>query len=127
MRTGPSGHKPVLLEDVLAGLITRPDGVYVDGTFGGGGHAAALLERLPEARVIALDLDPDAITRAHELCALVGPDRLVPKQANFADLEPVLRGLCLASVDGVLLDLGLSSYQLDAAERGFAIRLDGPL
>lgn len=127
MRTGSTGHKPVLLDDVLAGLVTRPDGVYVDGTFGGGGHAAALLKRHPEARIIALDRDPAAIARANELRAVVGQDRITALQANFADLEPVLRDLGLASVDGVLLDLGLSSFQLDTAERGFAIRLDGPL
>jgi 16S rRNA (cytosine1402-N4)-methyltransferase len=116
-----------MIDDVLAGLVTRPGGVYVDGTFGGGGHAAALMERHPKARVIALDRDPAAIARANGLRDVVGQDRITALQANFADLEPVLRNLGLVSVDGVLLDLGLSSFQLDTAERGFAIRLDGPL
>lgn len=122
-----SGHRPVLLEEALGGLVTRPDGVYVDGTFGGGGHAGALLERHPLARVIAFDRDPEAIARAQAIRDRVGADRLTPLHANFADLESELNAIGAPTVDGVLLDLGLSSFQVDAAERGFAIRLDGPL
>jgi 16S rRNA (cytosine1402-N4)-methyltransferase len=122
-----AGHRPVLLEVTLAALVTSPAGVYVDGTFGGGGHASALLQRFPDARVVAFDRDPDAIARAEAMRADYGSDRLIPRQANYADMADELARLDIPSVDGVLLDLGLSSFQLDSPERGFAIRLEGPL
>jgi 16S rRNA (cytosine1402-N4)-methyltransferase len=127
MRVAPIGHRSVLLEETLAGLVTRPDGTYVDGTFGGGGHANALLDRYPAARVIAFDRDPEAIARAEAMRARLGQHRLIPRQANFAEMADELPRLGITAVDGVLLDLGLSSFQLDSPERGFAIRLEGPL
>ena len=127
MRATTSGHKPVLLDETIDSLVSRPDGIYVDGTFGGGGHARALLERFPESRVVAFDRDPDAVARADELRVRIGSDRLVARQANFAEMEAEVKELGFDAVDGVLLDLGLSSFQLDSPERGFAIRLDGPL
>jgi 16S rRNA (cytosine1402-N4)-methyltransferase len=119
----------VLLAEVISGLRPRPGGRYVDGTFGGGGHTRALLEAsAPDGIVLALDADPAAIDRA---CALrQDPDigeRLIPVRANFADLAPIARERGVAPLDGILLDLGLSSFQLDQPERGFAFRHEGPL
>ena len=123
------GHHPVLLAETLAALAPRPGGRYLDGTFGGGGHSRAILDAAaPDGLVLALDADPEAIERAHALGAApaVG-DRLRPVRANFADLADVARAEGLTSLDGVLLDLGLSSFQLDSPVRGFAFRFDGPL
>jgi 16S rRNA (cytosine1402-N4)-methyltransferase len=113
----------------MRGLQPRSGGRYLDATFGGGGHTRALLQAsAPDGRVLALDADPAAIERARELQkALEISDRLVPVQANFADLASVARSHEFAPLDGILLDLGLSSFQLDQAERGFAFRLEGPL
>jgi len=124
-----AGHAPVLLAEAVAGLAPRSGGRYLDGTFGGGGHTQAILEAsTPDGIVVALDLDPAAIQRAAVLGAgLSRPDRLRPVQANFADLAAVARGAGTVPLDGVLLDLGLSSFQLDRPERGFAFRFDGPL
>ncbi len=123
------GHAPVLLAEVVAALAPRAGGRYLDGTFGGGGHTCAILEvSRPDGRIVALDLDPEAIRRAGGLAAeLPQPHRLHPIQANFADLATVARAEDLVPLDGVLLDLGLSSFQLDTPQRGFAFRLDGPL
>jgi 16S rRNA (cytosine1402-N4)-methyltransferase len=123
----PSGHIPVLLDEAVAALQPRAGGVYVDGTFGGGGHARAILERAPQARVIAIDRDAEAVERGRELQAEVGEKRLQLVHGNFADLQELLAERGVPAVDGVLLDLGLSSYQLDDPERGFAFRFDGPL
>lgn len=124
-----AGHAPVMLAEVIAALAPRPGGRYLDGTFGGGGHTRILLEgSRPDGIVMAIDLDPDAIDRAEALAAgLSRPDRLRPVRANFADLATVARAEGLEPFDGVLLDLGLSSFQLDTPERGFAFRFDGPL
>lgn len=123
------GHRSVLLAEAVAGLAPRPGGRYLDGTFGGGGHARALLAAsAPDGCILALDADPAAIERARGLAAEPGVGaRLVPVHANFADLAAVATGAGLAPLDGVLLDLGLSSFQLDEAKRGFAFRFDGPL
>ncbi len=119
-------HVPVLVEEVVAALAIRPEGVYVDATFGRGGHARAVLARLaPGGRLIALDRDPAAEAAATQL-ALADP-RFVFRRAWFSELPDVLGGLALAQVDGVLLDLGISSPQIDDAERGFSFRYDGPL
>ena len=118
-------HVPVLLAQVVEALTPRPGMVLVDGTLGGGGHTRALAERVgPDGTVLALDRDPAAIDAAAE--SLKGlPVRLV--QANFADLPEVLDSLGIAQVDGVVLDLGLSSDQLADRSRGFSFTLDGPL
>ena len=119
----------MLLTEAVAALRPRPGGRYLDGTFGGGGHTRALLEAsAPDGIVLALDADPAAIDRA---CALSQDpaiaERLIPVRANFADLGVVARERGVVPLDGILLDLGLSSFQLDQPERGFAFRHEGPL
>ncbi len=116
-------HRPVLLEATLAALEPGPGKVIVDATFGGGGHTGALLAS--GARVIALDKDPEAIARGRARFA--GEERLDLVEADFRELERVLDGLGLERVDGVLADLGVSSYHLDDPRRGFSYRLEGPL
>lgn len=127
---GAAGHLPVLRDEAIAALLPRASGRYIDGTFGGGGHTRELLTATaPDGVVLALDADPAAIARAEAMRA-DGPtlgSRLIPVQGNFAGMAEIAREQGLAPVAGVLLDLGLSSFQLDAPERGFAFRLDGPL
>lgn len=120
-------HTPVLLREVLAALDIRAGGRYVDATFGRGGHTAALLDRIGESgRVVALDRDPEAIRAGRERYA--GDERLTLVPAAFSSLGAVVAELGLAgSIDGVLLDLGVSSPQLDDAARGFSFAQDGPL
>jgi 16S rRNA (cytosine1402-N4)-methyltransferase len=109
-------HVPVLLGPALEYLEILPDGLYVDATFGAGGHAGAILERLGNGRLIALDADPRATAEAQRLA----DPRLTFIQANFRDLGPILDRCEIPLVDGVLFDLGVSSMQLDDAERGFS-------
>ena len=120
------GHVPVLLEEAVAALAVMPAGSYVDATFGRGGHARAILDRLgPGGRLVAIDRDPAAEVAA---LALAERDpRFVFRRAWFSELPDVLAALALAQVDGVLLDLGISSPQIDDAARGFSFRHDGPL
>lgn len=120
---------PVLREEAIAALQPRAGGRYLDGTFGGGGHTRELLAAsAPDGVVLALDADPAAIDRALALRDELGfGRRLIPVRSNFSDLAAVAREHHLTPLDGILLDLGLSSYQLDESERGFAFRLDGPL
>jgi 16S rRNA (cytosine1402-N4)-methyltransferase len=124
-----SGHQPVLLAEAIAWLAPRAGGRYLDGTFGGGGHTSAILAAsAPDGVVLALDADPAATARAAALAAtLEDPRRLRPEQTNFANLAAVARAADLAPLDGILLDLGLSSFQLDEAARGFSFQGDGPL
>jgi 16S rRNA (cytosine1402-N4)-methyltransferase len=122
-------HLPVLLAETLGFLAPerRPGGWFVDATVGLGGHAEALLARAPEARLLGLDRDPQALGRAAERLAPFG-DRVRLEHANFQDdLEPVLQRLGIGPISGALADLGVSSLQLDTAERGFSFRFDGPL
>ncbi len=120
-------HRTVLLGEAVAALNIRGDGIYLDGTFGRGGHARAILERLgPKGRLLAFDKDPQAVKSAQELMAQ--DDRLEIERGSFAMVrEAVKRRDWVGQVDGVLLDLGVSSPQLDDAERGFSFRHDGPL
>jgi 16S rRNA (cytosine1402-N4)-methyltransferase len=119
-------HTPVLRDEVVRLLAPRPDGVIVDGTVGLGGHAEALLEAGPTGRLIGIDRDPEALARAHGRLARFG-SRVSLVHGDYRDLERLLDGLGVDRVDGLLLDLGLSSLQLDDASRGFSFRLDGPL
>lgn len=119
-------HAPVLEAEVLDALRPRDHGVYVDGTIGGAGHAASLLARVPAARLIGVDRDPVAIAASRE--ALAGlTDRAVLIHGAYGDLPRILADLGVAAVDGILLDLGVSSPQLDVAERGFSFTRPGPL
>ncbi len=121
----PDHHLPVLWEASVGALLPKPDGRYADGTYGGGGHTRLLLEQsAPTGRVIAFDLDGDAIARG---TALALGDRLVLVNASFATLYEAAEAAGMLPLDGVLLDLGFSSFQIDDAERGFSLRLDGPL
>jgi 16S rRNA (cytosine1402-N4)-methyltransferase len=117
-------HKPVLLQETLAALAVRRDGVYVDGTFGRGGHSRAILEQLgPAGRLVALDRDPEAETAARTL----KDSRFRFFRLEFSSLSETLDVAGLRAVDGMLFDLGVSSPQLDDPARGFSFRADGPL
>jgi 16S rRNA (cytosine1402-N4)-methyltransferase len=122
-------HRPVLFNETLAALDPRPGGRYLDGTFGGGGHTRGILDAsAPDGLVLALDADPDAIRRGRNLARQRDyASRLILVHANFSSLASVARTYGFTPLNGVLLDLGLSSFQLADAERGFAFRLDGPL
>ncbi|MCB0276328.1 MAG: 16S rRNA (cytosine(1402)-N(4))-methyltransferase RsmH [Calditrichaeota bacterium] len=120
-------HQPVMLRQAVELLVTRPEGIYVDCTLGGGGHSAAILQQLNEnGRLIGLDADPDAIEAAGR--RLAGDTRFRAEQAFSDQLEVVLMGgERMLPIDGVLYDLGISSYQIDQPARGFAFRHDAPL
>src|SRR5689334_356891 len=109
----PTGHTPVLLTEAVDALAVRPGGLYVDGTFGGGGHTRAILERDETASVIAIDRDVAAEGRAERISAEWGPDRFRFVHGSFADLDGILDTLGITAIDGLLLDLGVSSYQID--------------
>ena len=117
-------HRPVLLDETVAALAIRPDGVYVDGTAGGGGHSFAIASRLTTGHLYSLDQDPDAIAAAGKRLAGL-PATLV--HTNFIHMDDVLREHGIPGVDGILLDIGVSSHQLDATERGFSYHGDAPL
>jgi 16S rRNA (cytosine1402-N4)-methyltransferase len=120
-------HKPVLVGEVIASLQCRTGVVYVDGTLGGGGHAFEILRNsAPDGRLIGIDADGDAIREAQKRLAPFG-DRAILVKGNFADMETTLSGMNIEKVEGILLDLGVSSHQLDTAERGFSFTLDAPL
>lgn len=124
---GDSRHLPVLLQEVVEYLKCQPDGIYVDGTVGSGGHAEAILERSsPTGKIIGLDWDEEAIQRAQKKLALFGR-RVELREKNFKDLRRVLELLSIQAVDGILLDLGVSTEQLEDRERGFSFRWEGPL
>jgi 16S rRNA (cytosine1402-N4)-methyltransferase len=123
---GESGHISVLLQESINALAIRPDGVYLDGTFGRGGHSAAILKSLgPTGRLVAIDRDPQAVQAARPLEKSEGRFRIV--HARFSQLASVLDALGIDTLDGILLDLGVSSPQLDDPSRGFSFREDGPL
>ena len=120
------GHIAVLLHEAIEGLNIVPDGVYIDATFGRGGHSALILERLgPKGRLVAFDRDPEAVRIAEGLAARDPRFQIV--HAPFSELQGQLRHRDINQVDGILIDLGVSSPQLDNRQRGFSFRMSGPL
>ena len=116
-------HKPVMLNECIEGLQINPDGIYVDVTFGGGGHSLKILEQLQEGRLIAFDQDEDAKKQAENIQSR----SFTFCQANFRHMKQYLKLNGVTKVNGILADLGISSHQIDSAERGFSTRFDGPL
>jgi 16S rRNA (cytosine1402-N4)-methyltransferase len=119
-------HKSVLLEETIEHLNIKPDGVYVDGTLGGGGHSYEIAKRLQTGRLIGIDQDEAAIRAAGERLAPY-QDRVTIVRSNYSDMKQVLYDLRIDQADGILLDLGVSSHQLDTPERGFSYKEDAPL
>ncbi len=120
-------HEPVLYKEIIHALQPRPSGRYVDGTVGAGGHARGILEACaPDGRLLGLDIDPQALALARETLAPYGP-RVTLTQASFASLLDAMRGIGWSTVDGIVLDLGVSSMQLDMRERGFSFQHEAPL
>ncbi len=126
--TLPEGqHIPVMLEPAIEHLNCRPGGIYIDGTVGGGGYTRAILEKSePDGTVVGLDWDMEAIERVRERLSVYG-SRLILEKADYADIRQALYKHNLERVDGIVVDLGLSSYQIDDAERGFSFMQEGPL
>ena len=121
------GHEPVLLREVLEFLRPEPGEVIVDATVGGGGHSRSILEKVqPQGRLIGIDLDEENLERARQTLQEV-PGAFILLHGNFANLPTLLKGLGIERIDGILFDLGLSSFQLDAADRGFSFLREGPL
>jgi 16S rRNA (cytosine1402-N4)-methyltransferase len=119
-------HKSVLLDETIENLNIKPEGIYVDGTLGGGGHSYEIAKRLTTGRLIGIDQDEAAIKAAGERLAEF-TDKVTIVRSNFCDIKRVLQELQIEQVDGILLDLGVSSYQLDTPERGFSYKEDAPL
>lgn len=117
-------HTSVLLNECLDGLSIKPDGTYIDGTCGGAGHSAEIAKRLTTGMLIGIDRDPDAVKIAAER---LNPYNAVVLQGNYSDMTELAHSVNVTSCDGILLDLGVSSYQLDNAERGFSYHSDAPL
>lgn len=118
-------HIPVLFNETIDALNVRPDGIYVDCTAGGGGHCAAVAERLTTGRIIAIDQDPEAVTNLQERFKNNG--RVTIVHDNFVNISSILENLGIDGVDGIMADLGVSSHQLDTDERGFSFHKDAPL
>ena len=120
-------HTSVLLQETIDGLNIRPNGVYVDGTLGGGGHSYEIASRLSDrGQLIGIDQDEAAITAAGERLKEFG-DRVIIVRSNYRNTKSILQSLQIEKIDGMMLDLGVSSYQLDTEERGFSYRYDAPL
>ena len=119
-------HQSVLLEEAIQGLNIKPDGIYVDGTLGGGGHSVAICQKLTTGRLIGIDQDQAAIEAASERLRDFG-DRVTILRRNYSEIKKILFDLKLSQVDGIILDLGVSSHQLDTDHRGFSYRMDAPL
>ncbi len=118
-------HISVLLNECIEALAIKPDGVYVDGTAGGAGHSCEIAKRLAGGRLIAIDKDPDAVLTATERLSPYACAQVV--KADYSSVKDVVASLGIEQIDGMLLDLGVSSYQLDTAERGFSFHKDAPL
>ncbi|HPC73178.1 MAG TPA: 16S rRNA (cytosine(1402)-N(4))-methyltransferase RsmH [Syntrophales bacterium] len=124
---GTPFHKPVMVREAVESLRCRPGGIYVDGTVGGGGHALAILKAsAPDGILIGIDEDDDALSESEKALHAFG-GRKILRKGNFVDVDRILAGLHIGPVDGLLLDLGVSSHQLDRAERGFSFSSDAPL
>jgi 16S rRNA (cytosine1402-N4)-methyltransferase len=124
----PWQHRTVLLHEAIDALLTTPGGIYLDGTYGRGGHSRLLLERLaPQGRVIAFDRDPEAVAAATQGATRVTDPRFSILHANFSQMREALATMGISKVNGVLLDLGISSPQIDNPARGFSFRFDAPL
>ena len=119
-------HYSVLLNECLDGLDIKPDGIYVDGTAGGAGHSTQIAKRLESGRLVAIDQDETAVAVATERLLATGKNTTVVR-SNFCEVARVCKDLSIDGIDGLLLDLGVSSYQLDTAERGFSYNADAPL
>lgn len=119
-------HVSVLLKETVDGLDIKPDGIYVDGTLGGGGHSDEILKRLDTGLLIGIDQDENALKAASERLKDYG-DRFLPVRDNFSNILAVLKRLNIEKIDGMMMDLGVSSHQLDEADRGFSYRFDAPL
>ena len=120
-------HKSVLLDETIEGLDIKPDGIYVDGTLGGAGHAVEVCKKLTaKGRFIGIDQDQDAIIAASERLSEFG-EKVTVIRSNYCYAVKKLREMGIEQVDGILLDLGVSSYQLDNPDRGFTYRVDAPL
>lgn len=117
-------HLPVLLDEVLAGLDIKPDGTYIDGTCGGGGHSSEIAKRLSGGTLMGIDRDPDAVKAASERLAPYG---FKVAKGNYSDIRSIARENGITAADGILLDLGVSSHQLDTEERGFSYHGNAPL
>lgn len=117
-------HLPVLLDEVLAGLDIKPDGLYIDGTCGGGGHSDQIAKRLSGGTLVGIDRDPDAVRAASERLAPYG---FKVARGNYSDITGIARENGISAADGILLDLGVSSHQLDTEERGFSYHGNAPL
>ncbi len=119
-------HTSVLLKETIDYLNIKPDGIYIDGTLGGGGHSEVILEHLTTGTLIGIDQDQDALKAASQRLKRFG-ERFIPVHSNFSEIPQVLNNLGIDAVDGIVLDLGVSSYQLDTGERGFSYMQEGPL
>lgn len=118
-------HRPVLLDETIDALDIKKDGTYIDGTAGGGGHSEQIARRLEGGRLISIDRDPDALNAAAKRLSPYPQTRVV--EGNFSQMKQIAESLGIEKVDGILLDIGVSSYQLDAPERGFSFHNDAPL
>ena len=120
-------HIPIMAGECMDALAPKRGGIYVDGTLGGGGHAEGILEQLPEnGRLYGIDRDAEALAESSKRLAGYG-DRFVPMKGNYQDMKQLLARQGVTAVDGILLNLGVSSHQLDTPERGFSYKYDAPL
>jgi 16S rRNA (cytosine1402-N4)-methyltransferase len=128
MRENNDYHMPVLLEEILDLLVCNENGIYIDGTLGGGGHFRAMAEKLSTTAIlIGIDRDPEAVRWNRDRMPPCGPTTVIIEQAKFSDFDLVLKRNSIFSVDGILLDLGVSSHQIDEAARGFSYMQEAPL
>ncbi|NLY09062.1 MAG: 16S rRNA (cytosine(1402)-N(4))-methyltransferase RsmH [Tissierellia bacterium] len=118
-------HRPIMVNEVLSGLSIDPNGVYVDATLGGGGHSEAVAQLLENGKLISIDQDQDAINEAKKRLDKYG--NVIIVKDNFENLDKVLKNLNIEKVNGILMDIGVSSHQLDEGDRGFSYNLDAPL